>query len=92
MTDSVSLDLLPLGSTARITHVDWGVLVDEEAKRLRALGLEEGARVKLAHRGVFGGKDPIAIAVGRMIVAVRRAHAAAMQVQILDDFVEVGAA
>lgn len=85
MNDFITLDLLPLGSTARITHVDWHALVDEEARRLRALGLEEGAKVKLAHRGVFGGKDPIAIAVGRMIVAVRRAHAAAMQVEVIGE-------
>lgn len=85
MNDSVTLDLLPLGSTARITRIDWNALVDEEARRLRALGLEEGAKVKLAHRGVFGGRDPIAIAVGRMIVAVRRAHAAAMHVELVEE-------
>ena len=79
------LDLLPLGKTARIVAVDWSLLVSEEARRLRALGLEEGAKVSLAHRGVFGGKDPLAIAVGRMIVALRRAHAAAMSVELLSE-------
>jgi ferrous iron transport protein A len=39
--------------------------------------------VKVSHRGVFGGSDPIALAIGRMTVAVRRAHAAAMQVELL---------
>ncbi|GGN52841.1 MAG: ferrous iron transport protein A [Novosphingobium sp.] len=81
----MTLDLLPLGKTARIVAVDWSVLVPEEARRLRALGLEEGAKVSLAHRGVFGGKDPLAIAVGRMIVALRRAHAAAMSVELLSE-------
>lgn len=81
----MTLDLLPLGKTARIVAVDWSVLVPEEASRLRALGLEEGAKVSLAHRGVFGGKDPLAIAVGRMIVALRRAHAAAMSVELLSE-------
>lgn len=56
------------------------MLVAEEAARLRALGLDEGAKVAVAHRGVFGGSDPIAVTVGRMTVAVRRAHAAAMDV------------
>jgi ferrous iron transport protein A len=79
----MTLDLLPAGQPARIVAVDWDVLVDEEARRLRALGIDHGARVKVSHRGVFGGRDPIAVAVGRMTVAVRRAHAAAMQVEPL---------
>jgi ferrous iron transport protein A len=81
--DPMTLDLLPIGQSARIVGVDWTQLVQEEASRLRALGIDEGARVSISHRGVFGGRDPIAIAVGRMIVAVRRAHAAAMEVEIL---------
>ena len=81
----MTLDLLPIGETARIVAVDWSSLVPEEARRLRALGLEEGARVAAAHRGVLGGKDPIAIVIGRMTVAMRRAHAAAMQVESLEE-------
>lgn len=82
MTSSVmTLDQLPLGKRARIVSVDWSRLVDEEAQRLRALGLDAGARVALAHRGVFGGRDPLAVMVGRMTVAVRRVHAAAMAVE-----------
>lgn len=77
----MTLDLLPIGRRARIVAVDWSSLVDEEAQRLRALGLDEGARVAIAHRGVFGGADPLAVLVGRMTVAVRRAHARAMQVE-----------
>ena len=77
----MTLDLLPVGRRARIIAVDWSTLVEEEAQRLRALGLDEGARVAVAHRGVFGGSDPLAILVGRMTVAVRRAHARAMQVE-----------
>jgi ferrous iron transport protein A len=79
----MTLDLLPPGQSARIVAVQWDMLVDEEARRLRALGLDDGARVKVSHRGVFGGADPIALAVGRMTVAVRRAHAAAMEVELL---------
>jgi ferrous iron transport protein A len=45
--------------------------------------LEEGARVQVAHRGILGSSDPIAITVGRMTVAVRRVHAAAMEVEAL---------
>ncbi|MBB3941541.1 ferrous iron transport protein A [Novosphingobium fluoreni] len=79
----MTLDLLPAGQSARIVSVDWSRLVDEEARRLRALGVDDGARVKVSHKGVFGGADPIALAVGRMTVALRRAHAAAMEVEIL---------
>jgi len=79
----MTLDLLPAGQAARILTIDWSLLVDEEARRLRALGIDDGARIQVSHRGVFGGRDPIALAVGRMTVAVRRAHAAAMQVELL---------
>lgn len=79
----MTLDLLPAGRYARITAVDWSALVAEEAQRLRSLGIEEGARVAVAYRGIFGGKDPIAVIVGRMTVALRRVHAAAMQVEEL---------
>jgi len=63
--------------------VDWSRLVPEEAQRLQALGVDEGATVSVAHRGVFAGKDPIALSIGRMTVALRRAHAQAIQVQWL---------
>ncbi len=79
----MTLDLLPAGQSARIVSVDWSRLVDEEARRLRALGVDDGARVKVSHNCVFGGADPIALVVGRMTVALRRAHAAAMEVEIL---------
>lgn len=79
----MTLDLLPIGQPALIAAVDWAVLVDEEAARLRALGIDVGARVEVAHRGVFAGADPIALSVGRMTVALRRAHARAMTVDTL---------
>jgi len=79
----MTLDLLPLGQRARIVAVDWSLLVDEEAHRLRALGVDLGARVAVVHRGVFAGSDPIALTIGRMTVALRRAHARAMTVEVL---------
>lgn len=79
----MTLDHLPLGTQARIVAVDWSRLVTEEAARLRALGIDEGANITIAHRGVFGGSDPLAVVVGRMTVAVRRVHAAAMDVEAL---------
>jgi ferrous iron transport protein A len=77
----VTLDELPIGTTARIASVDWSALVSEEAQRLQALGLDAGARVSLAYRGVFAGRDPLAVEIGRMTVALRRVHARAMTVE-----------
>ena len=77
----MQLDELPIGQPARITAVDWTRLVPEEAQRLRALGLDSGAKVTLAYRGVFSGRDPLALEIGRMTVAVRRVHAHAMTVE-----------
>jgi ferrous iron transport protein A len=79
----MTLDNLPLGTQARIVAVDWSRLVAEEGARLRALGIDEGARIAVAQRGVFGGRDPLAVTVGRMTIAVRRVHAAAMDVEAL---------
>jgi len=79
----MTLDLLPLGQDARIATVDWSRLVEEEALRLQALGIEVGAQVSIAHRGVFGGRDPIALSIGRMTIALRRAHARAIEVEAL---------
>lgn len=79
----MTLDTLPIGRKARIVAVDWAQLDDDEGRRLRALGIDEGARVAVAHRGVFGGADPIALEIGRMTVALRRGHARVMQVELL---------
>lgn len=77
---SVTLDTLAPLDRAEIMSVDWAALAPDEGKRLRALGIDTGARVAIAHRGVFFGKDPIALLVGRTTVAVRRGHAKAMRV------------
>ena len=82
MTDTLTLDRLALGRTARISAVDWAALADDEGRRLRALGIDVGAEVQVSHRGVFAGGDPLAVAVGRMTVALRRVHARAMTVEL----------
>ena len=79
----MTLDLLPLGRSARILAVDWALLADEEGQRLRALGIDAGAEIAVAHRGIFGSRDPLAVTIGRMTVALRRSHARAMQVEEL---------
>ena len=79
----MTLDLLPIGVLARISTVNWPQLVAEEAQRLQALGVDVDAKVSVAHRGVFAGNDPIALTIGRMTVALRRAHAQAMTVELI---------
>ncbi|MCC6924401.1 FeoA family protein [Novosphingobium sp.] len=77
----MTLDRVPVGHSARIVAVDWSRLVEEEAQRLQALGVDVGSTVEVAHRGVFGGSDPIALGIGRMTVALRKVHAAAIEVE-----------
>ncbi len=79
----MTLDSLAPLRRAEIVSIDWESLAPDEAKRLRALGIDEGARVAVAHRGIFAGRDPIAIEIGRMTVAIRRSHARAMRVREL---------
>lgn len=79
----MTLETLQRGVRAQIVAVDWDRLAPEEGARLRALGIDAGTTISVAHRGVFGGRDPLAVTVGRMTVAVRRVHAAAMEVEPL---------
>ena len=79
----MTLDTLPALTSAEITGIDWTALAPDEGKRLRALGFDGGATVAIAHRGIFVGKDPIAVQIGRMTVALRRVHARAMTVRVL---------
>ena len=78
--DAISLDRLRIGTKARVETVDWAALDESEACRLRHFGFDEGVTVEPLHLGPFG-RDPIAIRVGRMTVAIRRKHAGAIQVQ-----------
>lgn len=76
-----SLDLLERDRPARIVAVDWAAFVPEEAKRLQTLGVDAGAEVCVVRRGIFAGRDPLALRIGRMVVAIRRAHAQAINVE-----------
>ena len=77
--DTLSLDQLKLGTKARVSSIDWTALDHTEACRLRHFGFDEGVAVEPLHLGPFG-RDPIAIRVGRMTVAIRRKHAGAVRV------------
>ncbi len=81
--DMLSLDELKVGTRARVLSIDWGALDESEACRLRHFGFDDGITVEPLHLGPFG-RDPLAIRVGRMTVAIRRRHARAVRVSPLD--------
>lgn len=74
------LDQLPLNQPATITHIDWDSFEAGVAQRLRTLGFDEGITIEILHRGVLLARDPIACRIGRMTVAIRRIHAALIDV------------
>lgn len=53
----------------------------ELERRLLELGFVEGARVELLHEGLFG-RDPIAMKVDDMRVALRRQEAASITIRL----------
>jgi ferrous iron transport protein A len=76
----IPLDQLKLGTRARIATIDWSALGDAEANRLKHFGFDDGVAIEPLHLGPFG-KDPLAVRVGRMTVAIRKAQARAVKVQ-----------
>ena len=74
-----SLETLQVGVRARIEGIDWNLLDSSCAGRLRDFGFDEGVAVESLHQGPFG-RDPMAVRVGRMVVAIRRSHARAIRV------------
>ena len=77
--ESTTLDRLTVGTKARVAAIDWAILETNEANRLQHFGFDEGVTVEPLHLGPLG-RDPIAIRVGRMTVAIRRRHAGAIRV------------
>ena len=79
---TLRLDQLPFREAATVVAVDWASLTENEALRLRNLGLDEGVQVEALHGAPFG-HDPLAIRIGRMTLAMRRAHARVISVEPL---------
>ena len=77
--DLLSLDQLKVGTKARVASIGWESLGESEGCRLRHFGFDEGVAIEPLHLGPFG-RDPIAVRVGRMTVAIRRRHAQAIRV------------
>jgi ferrous iron transport protein A len=75
------LDQLPFRTPATIRAINWALLSEADAKRLRNLGFDEGVEIEALHGAPFG-RDPLAIRVGRMMVAMRRVQARAVSVAL----------
>ncbi|MFC4594065.1 MULTISPECIES: FeoA family protein [Sphingobium] len=73
---------LPLRQPAYVDLIDWSALSASDGQRLREFGLCQGASVEALHHGGLLGRGPIACKVGRMTIAMRRNHAAAISVCI----------
>lgn len=80
MSDPSPIERLSPGQIATIIAIDRAGLDPETARRLHELGFDEGVDIELLHRAPFGG-DPLAIRVGNMVVAVRRAMAALIEIE-----------
>jgi len=78
-SQTIGLDQLGVGTKARVTSIAWDSLDQAEGCRLQHFGFDEGVTVEPLHLGPFG-RDPIAVRVGRMTVAIRRRHAGAIRV------------
>jgi len=81
MLTPTTLDQLALRQNAEVVSIDWTAISENEGRRLRALGVDEGVAVEKLYKGMFGLSDPIALKVGRMTIAVRKSHAEAISVQ-----------
>ena len=85
MTDTIKLSQARRGDRGVIVQV--GALChhqDHEVeleRRLLELGFVEGARVELLHEGLFG-RDPIAMKVDDMRVALRRHEAESLSIRL----------
>lgn len=75
------LHLYPLRQPGYIDSIDWSELSPAEGQRLREFGVCEGASIEAVHRGGLLGRGPLACKVGRMTIAMRRNHAAAIDVR-----------
>jgi len=78
----VQLDHLPLNRAAVIRAIQWDSLPEHEGHRLRSLGFEPGVAIEALHKGILLWRDPVAVRVGRMTVALRTQVAAAVDCEL----------
>ncbi|WP_049974061.1 FeoA family protein [Azospirillum sp. B4] len=81
--DALPLSRVAKGEVGRVVRVGLAGALhdsldpDELERRLLEIGFVEGARVEILHEGLFG-RDPIAVRVDDMRVALRRREAEAI--------------
>lgn len=75
------IDQLPAGVPATITEIDRTACGEGVWRRLHEMGFDEGVDVEVLHRAPLGS-DPIALRVGNMTIAIRRAEAMLVGVEI----------
>ncbi len=78
----MNLDKLPLNAPANIISIEWNAIPEIEGHRLRSLGVDVGAQIEALHKGILIWRDPIAIRVGRMTIALRRKVAVAIECEL----------
>lgn len=78
---AIQLDQLSIGAKAVISRIDCTRLSESAVRRLRAIGIDVGVTVEPLHQGVLFARDPIAVRVGRMTIAIRAAQAMAIEVE-----------
>lgn len=78
----MQLDQLPLNRAAVIRAIQWDALPEHEGHRLQSLGFEPGVSIEALHRGILLWRDPVAVRVGRMTVALRSKVAAAIDCEL----------
>jgi ferrous iron transport protein A len=85
MSDTIRLSQARRGDRGVIVQVGDHCHHNEHAleleRRLLELGFVEGARIELLHEGLLG-RDPIAMKVDDMCVALRRHEAAGLTVRM----------
>ena len=74
------IDQLPAGVQAIITGIDRDACGEKLWRRLHEMGFDEGVDVEVLHMAPLG--DPIALRVGNMTIAMRRAEASLIVVAI----------
>ena len=90
MSSIISLSEARIGDRGTITKVGGcrnGEHDSELERRLLELGFVEGAQVHLIHQGIVR-RDPIALRVDDMTVALRRREAASLTIQLDGPFAQ----
>ncbi|MFC3053498.1 FeoA family protein [Kordiimonas pumila] len=81
----IPLGALLIGSRGKVTELSGDqhdLETSDRIDRLREIGFSEGLDVELLHQSPFG-KDPIAVRIGAMTVALRRSEANLIKVQVI---------